>query len=145
MRGPERHHVREADLYVEIVDPVTGLPCPDGRQGEIVFTTLTRKGMPLIRYRTGDISCFMAEPCPCGTALPRLGRVAGRLEGREPVGQGHILTIPDLDEALFPVPGLINYSVKIVRGGGKTCSSCLSTASAPSMTATSRIGPAGPR
>jgi phenylacetate-coenzyme A ligase PaaK-like adenylate-forming protein len=113
------HHIREADFYVEIVDPVTGLSCPDGEQGEVVFTTLTRKGMPLIRYRTGDISYFMAEPCPCGTALTRLGRVSGRFEGRVPVGKGHILTIPDLDEALFPVPGLINYSVEIVRGGEK--------------------------
>jgi len=113
------HHIREADFYVEIVDPVTGLSCPDGEQGEIVFTTLTRKGMPLIRYRTGDISRFMTEPCPCGTALMRLDRVSGRFEGRVPVGKGRILTIPDLDEALFPIPGLINYSVEIARGEGK--------------------------
>ena len=113
------HHIREADLYVEIVDPVTGLPCADGRQGEIVFTTLTRKGMPLIRYRTGDASRFMADRCACGTVLKRLGRIAGRFEGGVHVGKGHVIAIPDLDEALFPIPGLINYSVEIVRGGGK--------------------------
>lgn len=113
------YHIREADFYVEIVDPVTGLVCPDGAQGEIVFTTLTRKGMPLIRYRTGDISHFMIEPCPCGTALSRLGRVSGRFEGRIPVGKGHTLTVPDLDEALFPIPGLINYSVELVRDAEK--------------------------
>lgn len=113
------HHIREADFYVEIVDPVTGLSRLDGQEGEVVFTTLTRKGMPLIRYRTGDISRFVPEPCPCGTALKRLGRVSGRFEGGVPVGKGHILTIPDLDEALFPIPGLINYSVEIARGDGK--------------------------
>ena len=113
------YHIREADFYVEIVDPVTGRVCPDGQTGEIVFTTLTRRGMPLIRYRTGDICHFMTEPCPCGTALKRLGRVSGRFEGRVPVGRGHVLTIPDLDEALFPIPGLINYTAELVRGDEK--------------------------
>ncbi|MDD3846784.1 MAG: AMP-binding protein [Syntrophorhabdaceae bacterium] len=112
------YHIREADFYVEIVDPGTGRACSDGQAGEIVFTTLTRKGMPLIRYRTGDICHFMTGPCSCGTALRRLGRVGGRLEAGVPVGRGHSLTIPDLDEALFPVPGLVNYSAELVRGDG---------------------------
>ncbi|MBP7528870.1 MAG: hypothetical protein KA801_13140, partial [Syntrophorhabdaceae bacterium] len=81
--------------------------------------TLTRRGMPLIRYRTGDISHFMAEPCPCGSVLGRLGTVAGRLDGRVPLGKDHFLTIIELDESLFPIEGLINYSAEIVRGDGK--------------------------
>src|SRR5690606_23928917 len=60
------YHLREADLYVEIVDPLTGASLPDGETGEVVFTTLTRTAMPLLRYRTGDISRFLPEPCPCG-------------------------------------------------------------------------------
>lgn len=113
------YHIREADFYVEIVDPGTGQACQEGRAGEIVFTTLTRRGMPLIRYRTGDISHFMAEPCPCGSVLRRLGTVAGRLDGRVPLGKGHTLTIIELDESLFPIEGLINYSAEFVRGAGK--------------------------
>lgn len=52
------YHMREADLFFEIVDPQTGKPVEEGTPGEVVFTTLTRRGMPLIRYRTGDISRF---------------------------------------------------------------------------------------
>lgn len=113
------YHIREADFYVEIVDPGTGQACQEGQTGEIVFTTLTRRGMPLIRYRTGDISNFMAEPCPCGSVLRRLGTIAGRLDGRVPLGKGHTLTIIELDESLFPIEGLINYSAEVVRGAGK--------------------------
>jgi phenylacetate-CoA ligase len=73
------YHMREADLYFEIVDPVRGHSVPDGEIGEIVFTTLTRIGMPLIRYRTGDLSRFIPEPCPCGSSLRRLDKIAGRI------------------------------------------------------------------
>ncbi|MGI6736963.1 MAG: DVU_1553 family AMP-dependent CoA ligase [Anaerovoracaceae bacterium] len=72
------YHIREPDLYIEIIDPATGEVLRDGSWGEIVFTTLTRKGMPLIRYRTGDISRILAEPCPCGSLLHRLDRVRDR-------------------------------------------------------------------
>ena len=73
------YHLREADLFIEIVDPETGRLLPDGERGEIVVTTLTRVGMPLIRYRTGDISRFHTSPCACGTVLKRLDRITGRL------------------------------------------------------------------
>ena len=71
-------HVRELDLYLEIIDPETGEVLPDGEEGEIVFTTLTRKGMPFIRYRTGDWSSFMTGTCGCGSVLKRLTRVGDR-------------------------------------------------------------------
>lgn len=71
-------HMRETDLYLEIIDPETGGVLPDGQEGEVVFTTLTRKGMPFIRYRTGDWSSFLPEPCPCGSILKRLSRVGDR-------------------------------------------------------------------
>ena len=109
------YHIREADLYLEIVDPLTGAPMPDGAMGEVVFTTLTRKGMPLVRYRTGDLSRFVTEPCPCGTVLKRLEWVRGRLRGGVRLGERHTLTVPDLDEALFPLQGLINFRVEIAR------------------------------
>lgn len=71
-------HIRECDLYLEIIDPITGEVLPDGEEGEIVFTTLTRRGMPFIRYRTGDWSRFINEPCGCGSVLKSLSRVGDR-------------------------------------------------------------------
>lgn len=108
------YHFREVDLYVEIVDPVTGLPLPDGEYGEVVFTTLTREGMPLIRYRTGDVSRFIPEQCPCGTHLKTLERLTHRLSGRAAIGNG-VLTMADLDEALFSVEEVLDYSAVLVR------------------------------
>ncbi len=109
------YHVREADLYFEIIDPETGYPLPDGETGEVVFSTLTRTGMPLIRYRTGDLSRFVPEPCPCGTILKRLDWVRGRIDGSVRLGGGYTLTVADLDEALFPLPGLLNFRVEMLR------------------------------
>lgn len=74
----EGYHVREADLYIEIIDPQTGRQVNDGGRGEIVFTTLTRTGMPFIRYRTGDFSRWITGRCACGSILKRLGRVEPR-------------------------------------------------------------------
>ena len=73
------YHMREADLYFEIIDPDSGQLLPEGCEGEVVFSTLTRRGMPLIRYRTGDFSRFLPEQCACGTVLKRLARIGGRV------------------------------------------------------------------
>jgi len=70
------YHLCEADLLVEIVDPETGQVQPQGEAGEIVVTTLTRRAMPLIRYRTGDLSQLITGNCSCGSVLARLDRVA---------------------------------------------------------------------
>jgi phenylacetate-coenzyme A ligase PaaK-like adenylate-forming protein len=75
------YHLREADLYFEVVDHETGEACPDGKIGEVVFTTLTRQGMPLIRYRTGDIARMITRPCSCGSILKRMDYVRGRWNG----------------------------------------------------------------
>lgn len=74
----EGYHIREADLFFEIIDPATGEVKPDGEWGEAVFTTLTRNAMPLVRYRTGDITRIIAEPCSCGSPVKRLDRVGDR-------------------------------------------------------------------
>lgn len=71
-------HLREADLYIEIVDPDTAKPVVDGTYGEVVVTTLTREAMPLVRYRTGHRAAIMAETCPCGTVLRRLEKIESR-------------------------------------------------------------------
>ena len=109
------YHFREADLYIEIIDPASGDPVQDGEMGEVVFTTLTRKGMPLIRYRTGDLARFLKGRCPCDTILKRMAPVCGRRHGAVSLKNGALLTLADLDEALFSVPDLLNYHAKITR------------------------------
>jgi phenylacetate-CoA ligase len=114
------YHLREADMLFEIVDPNTGEVLPDGEYGEVVFTTLTRRGMPLIRYRTGDVSRFIPDPCPCGTSLKTLERITHRLSGRLPLGARY-LTIADLDEALFAIDGVLNFTATILNDTGQDC------------------------
>ena len=110
------YHLREADLYCEVVDPVTGRPCPPGEPGEVVFTTLTREAMPLIRYRTGDLAAWEEGPCPCGSDLPLLGLVQGRLERGVMLNSGRRLTMPELDETVLPVPGVVGFAAKYSDG-----------------------------
>ncbi|MCL5290185.1 MAG: DVU_1553 family AMP-dependent CoA ligase [Bacillota bacterium] len=111
------YHLREADLYFEIIDPATGEPLPEGEEGEIVFTTLTRRGMPILRYRTGDKARFIPDPCPCGTLLKRMDRVKSRVTGSIQVAGG-VLTLAELDEALFPLDSLLNFSASITCENG---------------------------
>ncbi|MBO5798159.1 MAG: phenylacetate--CoA ligase, partial [Clostridia bacterium] len=74
----EPMHYWDDFVYIEIIDPVTGQPVPDGEIGEIVITTLQKEGAPLIRYRTHDLSRIVPEPCSCGSAFPRIDRIIGR-------------------------------------------------------------------
>lgn len=111
------YHLREADLLVEIIDPQTLEPVAPGLPGEVVFTTLTRRGMPLIRYRTGDLSRFIPGDCPCGAALLTLGRIEGRVDGGVALPNGHRLDMPQLDEALFPLAGLLNFTARLSATG----------------------------
>ncbi len=71
-------HVNEDHFLVEAVDPVSGRPVPDGEPGELVFTTVTKEALPLLRYRTGDIASLSRAACPCGRTLARMSKVAGR-------------------------------------------------------------------
>ena len=109
------YHLREADLLYEVIDPATGLPAAPGEPGEVVFTTLTREGMPLIRYRTGDYGHWIETPCPCGTRLRTLSHITTRLSGPVDLGSGLWLTQPDLDEAIFAVDGVLNFATEVAR------------------------------
>ncbi len=73
-------HLAEDHFYAEIVDPDTGEPVPDGKIGELVFTSLTREGMPLLRYRTRDRVVLNREKCPCGRTMARMSKVKGRTD-----------------------------------------------------------------
>ena len=73
-------HVFEDHFIVEVIDPETGQPLPNGEEGELVFTTLTKEAFPTIRYRTRDISVINPEPCTCGRSFVRMARVSGRTD-----------------------------------------------------------------
>ena len=76
----EQHgsHINEDHFYPEIIDPETLCPLPAGVQGELVFTTLTKEGMPLLRYRTKDLTSLMPGTCPCGRTNVRMTPIMGR-------------------------------------------------------------------
>ena len=71
-------HVHEDHFLVEVIDPDTGASLPPGTVGELVFTTLTKEALPLIRYRTGDLGAISTEPCRCGRTTVRLTQLGGR-------------------------------------------------------------------
>jgi len=73
-------HIADDHFLPEIVDPDTGQPLPPGRQGELVLTTLTKRALPMIRYRTGDITTLAVDPCPCGRTSTRMARLVGRAD-----------------------------------------------------------------
>ncbi len=73
-------HVNEDHFIVEVIDPQTLRAVPAGQEGELVFTTITKEGFPLVRYRTGDLSRLLPGPCPCGRSLARIQRVSARTD-----------------------------------------------------------------
>ncbi len=78
----EKHgmHVNEDHVIAEIIDPATGKQLPYGEKGELVFTTITKTGMPMLRYRTHDICSLTVDPCPCGRTTARMSRITGRTD-----------------------------------------------------------------
>lgn len=103
------YHLREADLYVEIVDPKSGKPVADGDYGEVVFTTLNRKAMPLIRYRTGDIAAFATEPCRCGSFLKTMKKVRGRIENSVVLEDNNAIYLSEIDEIVLQFRDVMDY------------------------------------
>ena len=106
-----------ADRYIlEVVDPVTGEPLPDGEEGEFIITPLLHQTMPLIRYRPGDVGrMFPYEPCSCGRTLPRMSSVRGRVSHLINIGGKKILPL-DVEEVVASVDGLAgDYLVDIYK------------------------------
>jgi phenylacetate-CoA ligase len=71
-------HLQEDHFLAEVIDPATGAPVPPGTEGELVLTTLTKEALPMLRYRTGDLSALDPTPCACGRTTARMARVRGR-------------------------------------------------------------------
>ena len=112
-------HYWDDFIYVEIIDPKTGEPLPDGEQGEIVITTLVKEGAPLIRYRTHDLSRIIPEPCSCGERFPRLDMIMGRTDDMMKI-KGVNVFPSQIEEVLAEFPEISSeYQIRISHLDGK--------------------------
>jgi phenylacetate-CoA ligase len=116
---PERDglHVNEDHFLVEVVDPETGARRAPGEDGELVFTTLTKEALPLVRYRTADIASLTLEPCACGRTLARMSPVRGRSDDMLII-RGVNLYPSEVEHALLGVDGVApHYQLIVDRPG----------------------------
>jgi phenylacetate-CoA ligase len=111
-------HIFEDHFYAEIIDPETGEVLPDGAEGELVLTTLSKKAMPMIRYRTRDITSLNSEPCPCGRTIRRMRRI-GRRSDDMFIIRGVNVYPSQVEAALLQVEGTLpHYQIILTRDGG---------------------------
>ncbi len=110
-------HVWEDHFLPEIIDPATGDPRPDGTEGELVFTTLTKEAFPMIRYRTGDICSLSAEPCRCGRTHRRMGRIKGRTDDMLII-RGVNVFPSEIERVILGIPDLTPYYQIVVDRSG---------------------------
>ena len=108
-------HIWEDCHLVEVLDPVTREPVPEGQRGELVITTLTREAMPLLRYCTKDLTAITSAPCPCGRTHRRLARITGRTDDMLIVKGVNLFPI-QIEQALMGTPEVgQNYLIVIDR------------------------------
>ncbi len=108
-------HIYEDHFYPEIVDPKTLEPVPDGVTGELVITTLTKEGIPMIRYRTKDLTSITHEPCECGRTTARISRFKGRSDDMLII-RGVNVFPSQVEAALLTVDGITpNYQIIVDR------------------------------
>ena len=106
-------HVWEDYFYPEIIDPDTGEALPPGERGELVLTTLTREAMPLIRYRTRDLTRFLPGSCPCGRTHRRIDRITGRNDDMLIINGVNIFPI-QIEKTLMSLPEIgSNYRIEV--------------------------------
>jgi phenylacetate-CoA ligase len=109
-------HIADDHFLPEIIDPASGTVLPPGREGELVFTTVTKRAMPLVRYRTGDITTLTVEPCRCGRTSARMARVKGRSDDMLIV-KGVNLYPSEVERTLLAVEELApHYQLVVDRG-----------------------------
>ncbi|MBS4024287.1 MAG: phenylacetate--CoA ligase [Clostridia bacterium] len=118
-------HVHEGIHYwsdhfiFEILDPATGIPCPPGEQGELVATTLSKEGMPLLRYKTRDITRLLIEPCSCGSPFFRIDRILGRTDDMIKI-RGVNIYPGQFDSLLSQMEEIsCEYQIILTRQGGR--------------------------
>lgn len=106
------------DYYIgEIIDPETLRPLPDGERGELVLTILERNGMPILRYRTRDLTRFIPEPCPCGRTHRRLDRMTGRSDDMLIINGVNVFP-SQIEEVIMKMPEIgNNYLIRVQKQG----------------------------
>ena len=111
-------HIFEDHFFPEIIDPETGDPRPDGAEGELVLTTLSKKAMPMIRYRTRDLTRIIPEPCPCGRTIRRIERISRRSDDMFII-RGVNVFPSQIEAALLKVEGALpHYQIILTRSKG---------------------------
>jgi phenylacetate-CoA ligase len=111
-------HVNEDHFLPEIVEPETGAPLPAGEEGELVLSALSKEALPVLRYRTGDVSSLLPEPCRCGRTTVRMARIKGRTDDMVVV-RGVNVYPSQVEAALLGVPELApHYQVVVDRTQG---------------------------
>ncbi len=104
-------------FLVEVINPDTLEPVEDGEDGELVFTSLTKEALPIIRYRTGDIASITHEPCKCGRTTTRMSRVKGRTDDMIIV-RGVNVFPSEIERVLFQMEGIVpHYQIHLVKKG----------------------------
>lgn len=113
---PEKNgmHVHEDHFLVEVIDPETLVPVPPGGPGELVFTTLTKEALPLLRYRTRDLSVLLPGGCPCGRTLRRIGRITGRSDDMLII-RGVNVFPSQVEHVLIETPGAEPHYLLVLR------------------------------
>ena len=106
-------HINEDHFIPEVVDPVTLQPLPEGEQGELVFTCVTKEALPLIRYRTKDIVRLTHEPCECGRTLVKMTKVMGRSDDMLII-RGVNVFPSQVESVLLDIQGVSPYYLLVV-------------------------------
>jgi phenylacetate-CoA ligase len=117
-RCQEGLHIFEDHFYPEIIDPDSEQPVPEGEEGELVVTTLSKHAMPMLRYRTRDISAFVSGLCPCGRTLRRINRISRRSDDMFII-RGVNVFPSQVESALLAVEGTLpHYQIILTREEG---------------------------
>jgi phenylacetate-CoA ligase len=103
---PERNglHINEDHFLIEVVDPETLEPLPEGKTGELVITTLTKEAFPVIRFRTRDLTSLITEPCACGRTFVKMSKVMGRTDDMIKI-KGITVFPSQIESVLFEIEG----------------------------------------
>ncbi|WP_017727878.1 phenylacetate--CoA ligase PaaK [Halalkalibacterium ligniniphilum] len=110
-------HIADDHFFVEVIDPETLQPVPEGENGELVFTSLTKEALPIIRYRTGDIASITREKCFCGRTTTRMSRVKGRIDDMLII-RGVNIFPSEIERSLLQIADLVpHYQIHLTKKG----------------------------
>ncbi|USK51987.1 AMP-binding protein [Bacillus sp. CMF12] len=110
-------HIAEDHFYAEVIDPIEMTPLPNGEEGELVFTSLTKEAFPVIRYRTGDIASLSEEKCVCGRTTIRMSRVKGRIDDMLNVNGVNVFP-SEIERCILQMPELSpHYHIQVYNRG----------------------------